>query len=259
MSCSSEMQKHPARMHTAFKTTNSCAALPGAPHFGNLLPVFQLIRENLLRPGCITGINGVDASGKTQFTTLLSKYLTQQGIRNTVICIDDFHNPAALRRQGANAQQAYYQNAFDLARLVQQVLDPWKRTGCLRRRVSFLSLQSDRYDRALTLDLCPGDVMLLEGSLLFRPPVLPYLDTKIFLDVSFPEVLRRAARRDIPRFGPDILKTYREKYIPVQQRYFQEFSPKDKANLVIDNEDYQNPRILRITPLKFKEKESVKL
>lgn len=193
---------------------------------------------------------GADASGKTRFAALFSEYLALQGVGSAVVSIDDFHNPAALRRQGENPQDAYYRNAFDLGRLVAEVLEPWKRTGSLHRTLSCLRLESDRYDLTLTINLNPGDVMLLEGSLLFRPPILSYLDTKIFLDVSFPEILRRAQRRDVPRFGPEILEAYREKYIPVQKRYFLEFSPKDSADLLIENEDYENPRILRITPPK---------
>ncbi len=205
--------------------------------------IFQLIQNTYLFPGCIIGINGVDTSGKSQFSNKLSHYLSEQGICNTVISIDDFHNPAALRRKGANAIDAYYQNAFDFPRLVREILAPWRQTGYLHHTTACLNLDTDQYDRKLVLDLHPQDVLILEGSLLFREPLLPYLDIKIFLDITFTEMLRRAAQRDVPRFGTDILRAYKDKYIPVQQHYFHECRPKCTADLVINNENYQNPHI----------------
>ena len=53
--------------------------------------------------------------------------------------------------------------------------------------------------------------------LLFRPPLDKLFDYKIFLDISFQEVLRRAAKRDVPKYGDAILDRYKQRYIPAQQ------------------------------------------
>lgn len=63
----------------------------------------------------------------------------------------------------------------------------------------------------------------------YRPPLEEFIDYKIFLDIGFDEMLRRAEARDAPRFGAEILAKYREKYIPVQKKYLEMYKPREKA------------------------------
>jgi uridine kinase len=83
----------------------------------------------------------------------------------------------------------------------------------------------------------------MEGVLLFRPPVDEYLDGRIYLHISFEEVLERANMRDVPKHGEAFLKKYIDKYIPVQKRYIEEFKPREHSDIVIDNSDYRYPKI----------------
>lgn len=215
------------------------------PEWTALFSIFFEIEKHLLYPGNIIGINGVDTSGKTEFTARLSLFLTQRNIGNQIIHIDDFHNPSALRRQGANEVDAYYENAFDYQRLIGKILDPWKKEKQLDAELACFNLETDDYDRMRTFHFAREDVILLEGTLLFRPPLLPYINKKIFLDIGFDEVLRRARIRDVPKYGPEFLQKYKDKYIPIQKRYLCKYQPKEAADLVIDNTDYRHPKILK--------------
>ena len=87
--------------------------------------------------------------------------------------------------------------------------------------------------------------MLIEGVLLFRPALMEYFDAKIYLDIPFEEVLRRAAERDVPQYGDAILDKYVRKYIPVQRKYIEEWKPQENADILICNEDYRRPVIVK--------------
>jgi uridine kinase len=91
-------------------------------------------------------------------------------------------------------------------------------------------------------------VLIVEGTLLFRRPVDEYLDYRIYLDIPFDEVVRRAQVRDVPRFGAEVLKKYSVKYIPAQQQYLESVRPAVIADMVIDNSDIQRPAVTNNAP-----------
>jgi len=44
----------------------------------------------------------------------------------------------------------------------------------------------------------------------------------------------------------EILDKYNERYVPGQQLYFQKANPQEKADIIIENSDYENPKIKRL-------------
>ncbi len=66
------------------------------------------------------------------------------------------------------------------------------------------------------------------------------------MHIDFNEVLKRAARRDVPKYGAAFLQKYIEKYIPIQKRYIEEFHPSSTSDIVIDNQNYLHPKIVRV-------------
>ncbi len=193
----------------------------------------------------IIGINGVDTSGKTIFTENYSRYLTSIGIRNQVLHMDDFHNPRDLRYQGNDEAEAYYQHAFNYRQVIEEILKPLRDQSSLDKVVSCLNLDTDRYDTERHYHLDESTVLLIEGVLLFREPLLSYLDGRVFLTISFDEVLNRARLRDVPKYGEDFLNKYITKYIPVQKRYLNEHKPMEGSDVLIDNTDYHRPVLIK--------------
>jgi phosphoglycolate phosphatase len=208
------------------------------------LDVFDGIEKRLLRQGKrFIGISGIDTSGKTAFSEAFARYLRSIGRKCLVIHMDDFHNPLALRRQGSDEIDAYYQNAFNYSQLTGEILEPLQNTGRLDKDVLCLNLDTDRYEILRHFDADPDTVVLLEGVLLFRPPVSEYLDGKVFLHIDFDEMLERARVRDVPKYGAAFLEKYKSKYIPVQQRYIKEHRPHETCDILIDNSNYLFPLI----------------
>lgn len=88
----------------------------------------------------------------------------------------------------------------------------------------------------------------MEGVFLFRPELVKYWDLKIFLDVSFEENVQRAISRNIEKehLGSEVIirSKYEKRYIPGQKLYFMDAHPKEIADIVINNNNYNNPMVV---------------
>ncbi len=191
----------------------------------------------------IVGVNGVDTSGKTTFCRALARHLAARGAGVTILHLDDFHNPREVRSRGPDPVTAYVDNAFNLDLLESTILAPLHRGESVDAKLTLLDLDTDAFTVEQHYAIAPGELLVVEGVLLYRPPIDCYFDCRIFLDVSFEEVLRRAEVRDVPRYGPAFLERYRTKYIPIQQRYLREHRPRERSHFVVDNNDYLRPSL----------------
>lgn len=209
------------------------------------LHVFTEIKRRLVDTGRrIIGINGVDTAGKTEFSEGLARYLRSVGQKCMVVHMDDFHNPLALRRQGHDQIDSYYRNAFNYRQLIDELLEPLQAQGQIDKDVLCLNVETDCYEINRHFKVDKDTVILIEGVLLFRPPVLDYLDGTVFLEISFDKVLDHARVRDVPRYGEEFLQKYSDRYIPVQKRYLEEHKPHEICDVLFDNNDYDNPMLL---------------
>ena len=84
---------------------------------------------------------------------------------------------------------------------------------------------------------------------MFRPELVNYWDIRIFVDVDFKITVKRAVKRatEIEYIGAEqeILDKYEKRYIPGQQLYFEQAQPKEKADIIINNSDFENPEITK--------------
>lgn len=194
----------------------------------------------------LIGINGAYTSGKTVFTEGLAQYLLAQGVKVQVIHYDDFHHPfSAIAYTDDTEVDAFYNHAFDPGKLEAEILRPLKAQGCLHETVCCVDLNTNQFTNTIRFDIDDQTIVLLEGVLLFRQPLLPYLDYRVYLDISPQEMLRRARQRDVPRFGEWILEKFATRYGSVQERYLAECDPVRASDMVIDNNDPRAPRVLR--------------
>jgi uridine kinase len=79
-----------------------------------------------------------------------------------------------------------------------------------------------------------------------RPELDPYWDLRVYVDVSFDEVLRRGVARDQQWIGSaaDAEHRYHTKYIPGERRYINEVRPRERAEVVVVNEEPAKPELL---------------
>ncbi|HUT67969.1 MAG TPA: HAD hydrolase-like protein [Dehalococcoidales bacterium] len=212
--------------------------------FDRRLPVFEKILGEIDRSKSgdrplVVGITGIDSSGKTMFTTALASYLVARGRKVQMINLDDFQNPRAVRYAGEDQADNYYHRSFNIGTITEHLLVPIHRRGEHSVTLTLLDLSTDRYDITRKFSFDRDTIVLFEGVFLFRKKLAPYIDYKIFLDISFEESKKRAAARD----PEDVFNKYDTKYLPAQKIYLKEYPPAKTSDIVIDNANWEYPRI----------------
>lgn len=190
------------------------------------------------------GIDGVDCAGKTSLADELAISLAAGGRHVIRASIDGFHNPRAVRyRQGRSSPRGYFEDSFDWAAVLSNLLLPlgpggsrWYRTAVFNHKTD-LPLQTPKQKAP---ESC---VLIFDGVFLHRPELLPHLDFTIFVAADFAVTIERAFQRDRSLFQTidEVKRMYESRYIPGQELYFAECNPLEKANLVFQNNDLQNP------------------
>lgn len=80
-------------------------------------------------------------------------------------------------------------------------------------------------------------VVVVEGSYSCHPELAGYCGLKIFLSVSPGEQTRRVIARE----GPEAARTFRERWIPLEERYFAAFGIAEGCELCFDGTGLKNP------------------
>jgi uridine kinase len=194
----------------------------------------------------LVGIDGIDAAGKTHLGDQLFTCLQQAGypvIRSTV---DNFHNPREVRYQrGKLSPEGYYYDSFNYGMFKQCLLEPLSPNGNRQYRTAQFDHRGNAEDPSPLLTAGEDVILICDGIFLFRAELLPYWDVKIFVDIIFETCLQRALSRDLNLLGDreTIIRNYQQRYIPGQKLYFALEHPHEKADIIIDNNDYHHPRI----------------
>jgi len=221
--------------------------------FDRRLFIFEDILKKIKRKkdetkAFVIGITGIDTSGKTKFAEAFEKFLTFKNYKTQIINLDDFHNPQKIRYAEINQADNYYNKSFDIKTIVKKLLIPIHQKSNSSIKLNLLDLHTDQYDIEKEFIFDRNTIIIFEGVFLFRKEFSPYIDYKIFIDVSFRESKNRARVRDVPIYGEEVLKKYDEKYLPAQKKYLDEFSPLEVADLIIDNNNWEYPKIKKQAP-----------
>lgn len=191
------------------------------------------------------GIDGVDASGKTTLAGDLSAVLRSRTNRPIIqATIDRFHNPREIRyRQGPDSPEGYYTDSFDLPALRRSLLDPLGPGGSRKIRTELFNFRSNTAAASEAVQVSPNAILLFDGIFLLRPELVDCWDFTIFVQVTFETVLARAVLRDHGLIGEKqaVIDRYTKRYIPAQRRYLETCRPQERANIVVINDDPQNP------------------
>ena len=201
-------------------------------------------RKRVDRP-VIVGINGVDGSGKTTLAVNTAQTLRAMGVPVSRISVDDFLHPREHRyRRGRDSPRGYYEDSVNYEALVAFTLKPASFAEGVPR--NFKTKHFDLLANKEVSDfqeLSERSYLLVEGIFLFHPVVVPYFHLMIFVHADFHVILDRVAARDRRLFGSEdaVRSQYESRYIPGQQLYLKEIKPKDLADVVVENNDYDQP------------------
>ena len=195
------------------------------------------------------GINGVDGSGKTMFTKRLVEELkkrTQRQIISTTI--DAFHHPKERRYQKGRASvEGFYRDSFDFPAIVERLLRPLSPHGLRTYWTRIFDVRTDQAVEEGPYRAEEDAILIMEGIFLFQKELWPYFDFKIYLDVPFGVTLERMLERDKQFYASEQeeRELFLTRYKPGQELYQAECAPKELADVIIDNTDYEHPVIVK--------------
>jgi len=213
-----------------------------------LLELLDGLLLDLERPHPVrVAIDGPDAAGKTMLADELATLLVEKRpvIRSG---IDYFHNPRELRyRRGADSPEGYFYDSFDYEAVRRVLLDPLGPGGSRRYRRALFDHRVDERVEAPEEEATLDAILLFDGIFLLRPELASCWDFSIFVHADFNEIVRRAEARDRELIGgaEDVRERYRKRYIPGQELYFSSCAPQEVADVVIDNTDLDDPKLIR--------------
>ena len=201
--------------------------------------IIQIEKPHPLR----VAIDGPDAAGKTTLAQELSSLLQARGRPVIRASIDGFHNPARIRyRRGATSPEGYYHDSFNYQALTKSLLSPLGPGGSRQYHSAVFDYRTDSEVQIPIQVAEVNAVLLFDGVFLLRSELKQHWDYTIFVAVAFENTLARAEQRDAVLFGSleEVRRRYEQRYIPGQKLYFDECQPKERAKVVVDNNDPWN-------------------
>lgn len=188
-------------------------------------------------------VDGPPAAGKTTLADELAVVLRAQGREVIRATIEGFLFPRALRyRRGEYSPEACYFDNHDYDTLNRVLLDPLGPGG--DRRIQ-QAVYDRRTDTALSspISTAPADaVLLFDGVFLHRPELIGRWDLRIFVSTAFERTVDRAVIREQGVWSAaEVERRWRNRYIPSQQFYFETVRPTDHADIVVYNDEPEQP------------------
>ncbi len=163
----------------------------------------------------IIAVDGRCGAGKTTFAQRLCKHFDC-----SVIHMDDFflrpeqRTSERLNEPGGN---------IDYERFAAEIIVPLQNGGSFRYRP--FRCQTLSFDEEKTVE--NKKIILVEGAYSCHPAFSDIYDLKIFLDIDATEQLKRIEKRN----GKQMLNQFKNKWIPLEERYFKAFNIKEKCDI----------------------------
>jgi uridine kinase len=193
-------------------------------------------------------VDGLTGAGKTSFGHELASALRRIGRPTLRASLDDFKHPwrdAKERGYDRVSGEGYYRNAYDFRSAVELLLEPAGADGSGEVVLCAHDPLTGEDHRA-TVVAAPADAILIVDSVFGQRPEYERLwDYRIWLDVMPEVALVRGIARDIDAEGVvEATRVRRDRYSPAEAIYVTEVDPLSKADIVIDNNDLGDPRVV---------------
>lgn len=192
----------------------------------------------------LVAIDGVDGAGKSRFAQSLADDLRRRGRHVLHTSVDYFHNPEAVRKPpGKPLAESFFENSYNYQALTEKLLDPLK-----QRTDSQVYLRhfDHREDSPIVEDSAAFDdntILVFDGIFLHRDELRSYWDFSIFLAAEFEQTYKRMAKRD--GCPEDYRHEKNARYYQGQLIYLSTCDPKSRASIVIDNNDFDRPVLIK--------------
>ncbi|MDD4688944.1 MAG: uridine kinase [Eubacteriales bacterium] len=165
----------------------------------------------------IVAIDGRCGAGKTTVASKLQDILSCN-----VIHMDDFFlRPEQRKEERLNIPG----ENVDHERFLKEVLLPLSSGEAFSYRPFNCKTQS----LMPPIDVTPCDITIIEGSYSCHNNLWDYYNFRIFVDVDESVQLERIINRN----GQQMAQVFKEKWIPLEEKYFEKFNIKNRSDIVI--------------------------
>jgi uridine kinase len=196
----------------------------------------------------LIAFDGVDTAGKTFMADMVHEAMRKRGLFSPIrVSIDKFHNPRYIRIQrGELSPEGFFYDSFNYKHIRENVIEPVKEEKDTIIPAAY-DYKSETECEETRVTITGDTVILFDGIFMNRDELFEYWDVSIFLEVSFDTVMERAITRDSDYFGSEeiVRERYAKRYIPGEKLYLEKCEPHKRADIVIDNNDYRNPVIVK--------------
>lgn len=190
------------------------------------------------------GVSGITASGKTTLANELMGELRVRKMDVVRTSIDNFHNPRVVRyKQGKESAIGYYEDAHDYNSFKQKLLIPLGPGGDLHYQTISLDLDKDEFVNQKSKVAKRDSIFIIDGTFLFKKDLSDLYDYKIFVNTDFELARKRGASREERNFGSfeKAEEMFITRYHAASKLYIEQHLPQLKADVVINNDDLDNP------------------
>lgn len=218
----------PFRHSAAFRAAYHPAYCVLRQELEALFPLFSKIEQ--LRSGqplTVLAIDGSCGSGKTSLAAFL-----QSVYGCSIIHADDFFLPPELRTDDRYAEPGGNIHYERFLSEVVESLCAYKKESRTAHAPSILSYRrfscSDMAYQAEPVQVPLTPLVVVEGSYCLRPEFRAAYDISVFLSCS--EQIQR--ERILRRNGPEMLRIFEKKWIPMENRYFEHYKIREQADFI---------------------------
>ncbi len=195
-------------------------------------------------------IDGLTAAGKTSLGHELARVLARRGRPVLRASLDDFKRPWNERHlYDRESGEGYYRNAFDHDAACRLLLEPSGPAG--DGLVSLCSIDpiTQIEHSAVKTPMPSNGVLIVDGVFAFRPEIDSFWDLRVWLEIDAELSVRRGTERDAEMEGSTAAaeRLHRDRYRAGEQLYIREVDPRSLVDVIIDNTDFEQPRLLRPT------------
>ena len=166
----------------------------------------------------LLAIDGRCGSGKTSLAMLI-----KQALCCPVIHMDDFFLPPAMRTQERLSQPG---GNVHRERLMEEVLLPLK-SGL---PFSYRPFDCSTSHFGASVDISPSPLVVIEGSYACHPDLRDFYDMTVFMTISHELQMSRIVSRN----GQEKALVFENKWIPLEERYFQYFDVQNACDMVFE-------------------------
>lgn len=193
-------------------------------------------------------IDGRTAAGKTSLGHELARDLVVRGRSVARASLDDFKRPwREASEYDRTSGAGYYRNAFDREAIRRLLLDPAAPDAGGRVTLCSIDPLTQIDHSAVTTELAPNGVLVVDGVFACHPALDPCWDLRIWVEIDAELSVRRGIERDTAMEGnaDAAERLHRDRYLASEAHYLEEVQPLSRVEVIIDNTDLDRPKIVR--------------